>query len=133
MIAKRTQGYKAGFFEIVTRDVGAVVVLELMGQLGQNEGSDHLLEVVESRLSAGKRNFVLDCSHLKGMSSYGVGLLIRAYVVVNEAKGRLLYCAMPDRVRRSFEVCTLHSPLGGLLFASCEEAVGELGECGGSL
>ena len=126
MFVRQTGGRKAGFFEIISRDVGDVVVLELMGQLGQSDNSDHLIEVIESKLSDGKRAFVLNCSSLEGVSSYGVGLLIRAYVVANEARARLLYCEMPARVKRSFDVCTMHSPLQGLLFASCEEALQDL-------
>lgn len=126
MFVRQTGGRKAGFFEIFSREVGDVVVLELMGQLGQSENSDHLIEVVESKLSDGKRAFVLNCSSLEWVSSYGVGLLIRAYVVVNESKARLRYCEMQARVKRSFEVCTLNSPLHGLLRGSCEEAMGDL-------
>lgn len=128
MFVRQTQGHQSGLFEIVSRDVGEVVVLELVGRLGQHVNSSHLLEVVESKLADGKRAFVLNCANLQGVSSYGIGLLIRAYVVTNEAKARLLYCEMPERVWRSFEVCTLHSPLQGLVCASCEDALAELGD-----
>ena len=86
---------------ITQRNVGRVVILELVGRLIFDEDGDRLLRAqVAALIAAGEHNILLDLSSVKQMDSGGVGTLVAVYLHALKRGGRLKLLRPSERVSR---------------------------------
>jgi anti-sigma B factor antagonist len=89
--------------------VAGVVVVELSGQLVADEDDRPFKERIESLISNGSRQVLLDVRNLTYMDSGGAGALTTALLHVARRGGALKLLHPSDRVRRVLEVTHLLS------------------------
>ena len=95
---------------ITQRNVGRVVILELLGRLIFDEDGDRLLRAqVASLIAAGEHNILLDLSGVKQMDSGGVGTLVAVYLHALKRGGRLKLLRPSERVNRVLHMTHLES------------------------
>lgn len=83
-------GINTGFgCDVTHEDPGPVCVLTLRGQLDQ-DAADGLDRVIEARLAAGDRRFVLDLGQLAYIGSLGLRALVRLHSRVKAEGGLCL-------------------------------------------
>ena len=97
-------------YKIRQKMVGEVVVLEVTGRLDPPaDGRDGLLALVEQCLQEGYRNFLLNLSRIRMVSSLGVGGLINLLRVVVSHDGALKLLQPSFSVRHILRISKLES------------------------
>jgi anti-sigma B factor antagonist len=76
-------------FELHTREIGRVVVLEAVGKLTLTDGQTKLRDLLHVFAGQGAKKFVLNLERLEFVDSYGIGELARAYSIVRQAGGEM--------------------------------------------
>lgn len=95
---------------ITQRNVGRVIILELLGRLIFDEDGDRLLRAqVAALIAAGEHNILLDLSGVKQMDSGGVGTLVAVYLHALKRGGRLKLLRPSERVNRVLHMTHLES------------------------
>ena len=95
---------------ITQRNVGRVVILELVGRLIFDEDGDRLLRAqVAALIAAGEHNILLDLSGVKQMDSGGVGTLVAVYLHALKRGGRLKLLRPSERVSRVLHMTHLET------------------------
>jgi len=106
-------------YKIRQKVVDDVIVLEVTGRLDlPPDGRDSLLALVEQRLQEGHRNFLLNLSRIRMVTSLGVGGLINLLRVVASHEGVLKLLEPSFSVRHILRV----SKLEGLFETFQDEA-----------
>lgn len=91
------------------RRVGSLIVLELNGRLVMGEGSELLDQELQSRIAAGERALLLDCSGVPAIDSQGIKSLVRAAISLQSREGKLKLLHLSRRVRDVLELTRLHT------------------------
>jgi anti-sigma B factor antagonist len=81
------------------RLVGAIMVLELDGQLILGASAEGLRDKVRSLLQQGQRQFIMDLAKVPYMDSGGLGELVQAYATVTKQGGALKLLHLTSRLR----------------------------------
>ncbi len=81
------------------RLVGAIMVLELDGQLILGASAEGLRDKVRSLLQQGQRQFIMDLAAVPYMDSGGLGELVQSYATVTKQGGALKLLHMTSRLR----------------------------------
>ena len=76
-------------FEVQARTVGAVAVLDAVGQLTTIDGHTKMRDLVYVLTRSGTKRFVLNLGSVEFIDSSGIGELLRSYFVVRQAAGDL--------------------------------------------
>ena len=83
-------------FEIQTRNIGPVVVIEAVGRFTAVDGRTKLRDLIHVLANSGSRKFVLRLERVDFIDSSGIGELLRAHFVVRQSAGDLkLACLHP--------------------------------------
>jgi anti-sigma B factor antagonist len=81
-------------FQLNTRKVGQVLVVEAVGRLTLTDGHTKLRDLIHVSTGEGAKKFVLNFVQVEYIDSHGVGELVRCYSVVRQTGGELkLACA----------------------------------------
>jgi anti-sigma B factor antagonist len=100
-------------FQLHTREVGRVVVVEAVGRLTLTDGHTKLRDLIHVSTGEGAKKFLLNLAQVEYIDSYGVGELVRTYSVIRQTGGELkLACVNPkvldvleiSRLNRIFEI-----------------------------
>ena len=59
-------------------EANRILVLEVVGELDENTSED-FLDCIEEQIEKGHSRIIVDCTHLRYFSSYGIGTLIRVH------------------------------------------------------
>jgi len=87
-----------------------VVVVAISGSLN-DMGSDAFLKQTDGLIAEGVRKFVLDCTELDFVSSFGLGVLVRLRKRFAEAGGRVALGSVPDEVMAVLKITALDKVL----------------------
>ncbi len=71
-----------------------LAVLEIDGMLNEEEPAQAIMLALEEWLQRGVRRFIVDCSKLNFVSSYGLGILIRVHHRVRKRGGELVIAGL---------------------------------------
>jgi len=74
-------------FEIRTRAVGSVVVIEAVGRFTATDARTKLRDLVHVLTNSGTRRFVLHLERVEFIDSSGIGELLRSHFVIRQAAG----------------------------------------------
>ena len=75
--------------KIEEKAIGDVTVLEIVGRLTMDQGPEHLKDKINSLISQGRTQIVLDLKRVPYIDSLGLGQLVASYgSVMRKAVGR---------------------------------------------
>ena len=75
--------------KIEERPTGKVTVLDIVGKLTTDQGPEHLKDKINSLISQGRTQIVLNLKHVPYIDSLGLGQLVASYGSVMKAGGAL--------------------------------------------
>src|SRR6202795_1100113 len=89
---KSVHGIKEGFtisFNVTSREIGGVTVLDLDGRITFGEGGPALRDAIREKLSNGKSKILINLAGTNYMDSSGLGELVSGYRAVKGQGGEL--------------------------------------------
>ena len=96
-------------FQLDTREMGPVVVVEAVGRFTLADGQTKLRDLIHVFTGYGARKFVLILARVEVIDSYGVGELVRSYSVVRQMGGEIKLAGVNQKVLDVLSVCRLHT------------------------
>jgi anti-sigma B factor antagonist len=84
-----------------------VTILDLLTPVSGDGSHQLFIPQIQALLDEGHRRFVLNLEELTWINSSGLGLLIGARRLVDEAGGELVICNMNQRITDIFEITAL--------------------------
>ena len=75
-------------FQLHTREIDRVVVVEAVGRLTLTDGHTKLRDLIHVLTGEGAKKFVLNLAQTEFIDSYGIGELVRSYSVVRQMEER---------------------------------------------
>ena len=103
--------------KIESTNENGTIVLSISGKMVTGEGEGRLLEAVQTQLSAGHKDVVLDLGELTYIDSGGIGEIVQCRSVVVEGSGTLKLRNLPKQVYDRLSITRLVS-----LFESADES-----------
>jgi anti-sigma B factor antagonist len=85
-------------FQLVTREIESVVVVEAVGRLTWTDGHTQLRDSIHVATGDGTKRFVLNLARVEFIDSYGIGELARSYSVVRRVGGEMKLAGVNPRV-----------------------------------
>jgi anti-sigma B factor antagonist len=96
-------------FEVHTREVGSVVVIDAVGRLTLTDGQTKLRDVIHVSAGSGTKRFILNLARVDFIDSYGIGELARSYSVVRQTGGAMKLADVNQRVLDVLEISRLNT------------------------
>ena len=84
--------------QILERNVGDVVVLDLKGKITLGEGDELLKDKVNSLVNQGQKKIVLNLADVPYIDSAGLGEIVRTYTTVSRQGGQLKLVNLTKRI-----------------------------------
>jgi anti-sigma B factor antagonist len=85
-------------FDIHTRAVGRVIVVEAVGRFTGIDGHTKLRDLLHVLTNSGTKKFVLHLERVEFIDSSGIGELLRSHFVVREKAGELKLACVNAKV-----------------------------------
>src|SRR5580658_4484065 len=85
-------------FQLVTREIESVVVVEAVGRLTLTDGHTQLRDLIHVSTGDGAKKFVLNLARVEFIDSFGIGELARSYSVVRRSGGEMKLASVNGRV-----------------------------------
>lgn len=85
-------------FDIQTRAIGPVVVIEAVGRFTSTDARTKLRDLIHVLANSGTKRFVLHLERVELIDSSGIGELVRTHFVVRQNAGDLKLAHVPPRV-----------------------------------
>ena len=112
--------------EINERKVGKIRVIKLLGPAVINAHPEQLSQLVQERLEAGERLFLINLADCHRMDSLGVGELVKSQVAITRKEGVLKLAHPSLQLRSILTVAKLNEWLE--IFESEQTAINSFGE-----
>jgi len=96
-------------FQLDTREIGPVVVVEAVGRFTLTDGQTKLRDLIHVFTGYGARKFILTLARVELIDSYGVGELVRSYSVVRQMGGEIKLAGVNQKVLDVLNVCRLNT------------------------
>jgi anti-sigma B factor antagonist len=96
-------------FQVHTREIGRVVVVEAVGRLTLTEGHTKLRDVIHVSTGYGARKFILNLARVEFVDSYGIGELVRCYSVVRRTGGEMKLAGVSQKVLEVLAISRLNA------------------------
>lgn len=94
-----------------TREADDIVVVDISGRITIGDSSTALHEMMRGLMDQGRMKIVLNLSGVSFMDSAGIGEMVRGYVSVSHARGKVRLCELTKRVSDLLQVTRLYSVL----------------------
>ena len=95
--------------KINSRQVDTVTIVDLSGQITQDEGSVILRDTVRDLLSKGQNKILLNLSDVAAIDSSGIGELVSAQSNVRKQSGELKLINLTEKVQDLLQITKLHT------------------------
>jgi anti-sigma B factor antagonist len=95
-------------FQLHTRRVGLVIVVEAVGRLTLTDGHTKLRDLIHVSTGEGARKFMLNLAQVEYIDSHGVGELVRSYSVIRQTGGELKLACVNQKVLEVLEISHLN-------------------------
>lgn len=96
-------------FQVTTREVSKIVVIEAVGRLTLTDGRTKLRDVIHVSAGYGAKRFVLNLGRVEMIDSYGIGELARSYSAVRQAGGAMKLAGVSPKVLQVLEISRLNT------------------------
>ena len=104
-------------FEISTREINRVTIVDAVGRLTLSDGRTKLRDLIHVLSSGGRKRFLLNLAGVDFIDSDGMGELVRCYSVVRQRGGEMKLAQLSERVEKLLELTRLNT----LFDIHCEE------------
>jgi anti-sigma B factor antagonist len=94
---------------VITTETEKGIIIKLEGEMMLGYEAKDFHDAIQSGLESDKKNFVIDLSKLKFISSWGIGILIHGYTTVTNAGGSFKLAEVPKVVNNALEVTKLNT------------------------
>jgi len=74
------------------------VIIILKGNVMGGEDTKNFNETLHKLIEDGKKNIIIDVSHVKFMNSSGLGMLIGGLTTVKKSEGRLILAGVTEKI-----------------------------------
>jgi anti-sigma B factor antagonist len=74
------------------------VIIILKGNVMGGEDTKNFNETLHKLIDDGKKNIIIDVSHVKFMNSSGLGMLIGGLTTVKKTEGRLILAGVTEKI-----------------------------------
>ena len=91
-------------FEITTRHLDCVIVVDAVGRLTLNDSRTQLRDLIHIFTSNGHKNFLLNLAGVDFIDSDGMGELVRSYSVVRQKGGEMKLVHLHERVHHLLQI-----------------------------
>jgi anti-sigma B factor antagonist len=85
-------------FELQTREIDHVIVMEAAGKLTLTDGQTKLRDLIHVFAEDGRKKFILNLARVEFIDSYGIGELVRSYLTVRQRGGDLKLASVSQKV-----------------------------------
>src|SRR5919107_3373056 len=85
--------------QIEERIVGDVTILDLKGKMTLGEGDELLKDKINSLVSQGRKNLLLNLEAVPYIDSAGLGEVVRGYTTISRQGGRLKLLNVSKRIQ----------------------------------
>jgi anti-sigma B factor antagonist len=92
---------------ITKREVGGVVILDLVGSIHIGEGNIDLHRTLRSLIEQDERHVVLNLANVKSIDSSGLGELVAGYTTLEKNGGELKLLKLTERVKELMMITKL--------------------------
>lgn len=96
-------------FEISTRELNQVTVVDAVGRLTLTDGRTKLRDLIYVLSSSGRKKFLLNLAGVDHIDSDGMGELVRCYSVVRQRGGEMKLAQLSERVEKLLELTRLNT------------------------
>ena len=96
-------------FEINTREVGSIVVIDAVGRLTLNDSRTSLRDLIHVFTGNGHRLFLLNLAGVEFVDSDGMGELVRSYSVIRKCGGEMRLVNLTEKVRNLLEITRVNT------------------------
>ena len=96
-------------FEVSTREMNRVTVVDAVGRLTLSDGRTQLRDLIHVLSSKGRKNFLLNLAGVDHIDSDGMGELVRCYSIVRQRGGELKLARLNQRVANLLELTRLNT------------------------
>jgi anti-sigma B factor antagonist len=86
--------------QIVERNIGDIMILDLNGRLILDDGFEPLRESLNRVIGDGWRKVLLNLADVVFLDSAGVGLIACKYITLRRHNGQLKLCQLQERSRK---------------------------------
>jgi anti-sigma B factor antagonist len=95
-------------FQLHTREIGRVVVVEAVGRLTVTDGHTKLRDLIHVFTGGGAKKFILNLAQVEYVDSYGIGELVRSYSVIRQTGGEMKMARVSQKVLDVLEISRLN-------------------------
>jgi len=106
---------------IQQREQNGVIIFELSGRIIGGPDATLLNNRLHELVDGGHRQFVVDLSQIEWMNSSGLGILINAHSMINQAGGKFKIAAASEKIMNLFTITKLVSKFS--LYKTMDEAL----------
>lgn len=96
-------------FQIHTREIGRVVIIEAVGRLTLTDAHTTIRDQIHVSTGYGAKKFVLNLQRVEHIDSYGVGELVRSYSVIRQMAGEMKLACVNERVSEVLRISRLNT------------------------
>jgi anti-sigma B factor antagonist len=109
-LAKFASGDKSGMgFQLHTRQIDRVVVVEAVGRLTLIDGRTQLRDLIHVFTGEGAKKFILNLARVEFIDSYGIGELARCCSIVRRTGGEMKLASVNEKVLVVLEISRLNT------------------------
>jgi anti-sigma B factor antagonist len=94
-------------FQLHTREVGRVVMIEAVGKLTLTDGQTKLRDQIHVSTGYGAKKFILNLERVEYIDSYGVGELVRSFSVIRQTGGEMKLVFVNEKVLEVLRISRL--------------------------
>jgi anti-sigma B factor antagonist len=107
--------------ELVEREQGAALVIEIIGDLTAANSTERVLDIVRKSVEAGRRLLLVNMAQCRRVDSSGMGELVTCLVSAARHDARLRLTNVPQPIRGIMKLTNVHKAFE--IFDTEEEAL----------
>jgi anti-sigma B factor antagonist len=96
-------------FEITTRELDRVIVVDAVGRLTLNDSRTRLRDLIHVFVSNGHKNFLLNLAGVDFIDSDGMGELVRCHSAIRQRGGEMRLVHLNQRVQDLLHLTRLNT------------------------
>jgi anti-sigma B factor antagonist len=96
-------------FQVTTRELGDVTVVDAAGRLTLGDGGTRLRDLIHVLAKSGQKKYLLNLAGVEFVDSYGIGELARCYATVRQVGGEIKLARLSKKVHDTLQVTNLHT------------------------
>jgi anti-sigma B factor antagonist len=95
-------------FQLQTRGIGGIVVVDAVGKLTLTDGHTQLRDLIHVSTGDGAKKFIFNLARVEFIDSYGIGELARCYSVVRRMGGEIKLAGANQKVLDVLEISRMN-------------------------